>query len=295
MANNKNLKKNLWFFPLGTVGRDMLYQLFTNYILLYVLFTRQLTAAQLMAITVIMVLARIFDAVNDPIMGNIIERTRTKWGKYKPWLLIGILSTSIVVYLAFSVRIQGWAFVVFFAVIYFLYSITYTMHDIAYWGMVPSLGSDGHSRDQFTSRATLFAGIGATIAGILIPMFTTGSMTIGGNAQVAYSTVALAFSILGPIFLLFTIVGVKEDRSYMTEKAPKVSLNKIITTIKNNDQLIWVSIIFLIQQIGLNLILGGIGSTYIYFTFGYEGGLYSTFSTIGVLATAFLMVFYQAI
>ena len=196
MANNKNLKKNLWFFPLGTVGRDMLYQLFTNYILLYVLFTRQLTAAQLMAITVIMVLARIFDAVNDPIMGNIIERTRTKWGKYKPWLLIGILSTSIVVYLAFSVRLQGWAFVVFFAVIYFLYSITYTMHDIAYWGMVPSLGSDGHSRDQFTSRATLFAGIGATIAGILIPMFTTGSMTIGGNAQVAYSTVALAFSIL---------------------------------------------------------------------------------------------------
>ncbi|MDY4067788.1 glycoside-pentoside-hexuronide (GPH):cation symporter [Bullifex sp.] len=295
MANNKYLKKNLWFFPLGTVGRDMLYQLFTNYILLYVLFTRQLTAAQLMAITVIMVLARIFDAVNDPIMGNIIERTRTKWGKYKPWLLIGIITTSIVVYLAFSVRLQGWAFVVFFAVIYFLYSITYTMHDIAYWGMVPSLGSDGHSRDQFTSRATLFAGIGATIAGILIPMFTTGSMTIGGNAQVAYSTVALAFSILGPIFLLFTIVGVKEDRSYMTEKAPKVSLNKIITTIKNNDQLIWVSIIFLIQQIGLNLILGGIGSTYIYFTFGYEGGLYSTFSTIGVLATAFLMVFYPAI
>ena len=57
----------------------------------------------------------------------------------------------------------------------------------------------------------------------------------------------------------------------------------------------WVSIIFLLQQIGLNLILGGLGSTYIYFAFGYEGGLYSTFSTIGVLATAFLMVFYPAI
>src|SRR5574344_2548489 len=139
MTKDKTLNKNLWFFPLGTVGRDMLYQLFTNYILLYVLFTRQLTAAQLMAITVIMVLARIFDAVNDPLMGNIIERTRTKWGKYKPWLLIGIITTSIVVYLAFSVRLQGWAFVVFFGVIYFLYSITYTMHDIAYWGMVPCL------------------------------------------------------------------------------------------------------------------------------------------------------------
>ena len=98
----KTLKKNLWFFPLGTVGRDMLYQLFTNYILLFVLFTHHLTAAQLMAITFIMVVARVFDALNDPIMGNIIESTRTRWGKYKPWLLIGIITTGIVVYLSFN-------------------------------------------------------------------------------------------------------------------------------------------------------------------------------------------------
>ena len=139
---DKNKKRNLWFFPLGTVGRDMLYQLFTNYILLFVLFTHQLTAAQLMAITIIMVASRVFDALNDPIMGNIIECTRTRWGKYKPWLLVGILTTSVVVYMAFSVRLEGWAFVVFFALMYFLYSITYTMHDISYWGMIPSLGSD---------------------------------------------------------------------------------------------------------------------------------------------------------
>ncbi|MBQ0071185.1 MAG: MFS transporter, partial [Spirochaetales bacterium] len=270
----KAKKRNLWVFPTGTVGRDMLYQLFTNYILLYVLFTRQLTASQLMAITVIMVVARVFDALNDPIMGNIIERTRTPWGKFKPWLTVGIATTSIVVYLAFNVRLQGWPFVVFFGVIYFLYSITYTMHDISYWGMIPSLGSDGASRDQFTSRATLFAGVGSTLAGILIPMFTTGSMTIGGNAQTAYGTVALLFCILGPLFLAVSIIWVKDDRSYMTEEAPKVSFKKILSTILGNDQLIWVSIIFLIQQLGLNFILGGLGSTYIYFEFGYEGGLY---------------------
>ena len=80
MNDLQTKKRNLWFYPLGTVGRDAIYQLFTNYLFTYVLFTRELTSAQLAAITGIMVAARVFDAVNDPIMGNIIERTRTKWG-----------------------------------------------------------------------------------------------------------------------------------------------------------------------------------------------------------------------
>ena len=156
----KQQKRNLWFYPLGTVGRDMIYCLFTNFILLYILYTKQLTKAQLAAVTAIMVAARVFDAVNDPIMGNIIERTRTKWGKFKPWLLIGVLSTCVVVYLAFNTNLTGWSFIVFFGIIYFAYSITYTMHDISYWGMVPALSSDADTRNKFTARATRFAGIG---------------------------------------------------------------------------------------------------------------------------------------
>lgn len=301
MNNNQNgispeqTKKNLWFFPLGTLGRDMMYNLFTNFILLYVLFTHQLTAAQLMAITVIMIVARVFDAFNDPIMGNIIERTRTRWGKFKPWMLIGILTTSIVIYLAFNVKLQGWSFVIFFAIIYLCYSITYTMHDISYWGIVPSLGKDSSLRDKFTSRTNLCAGIGGALASMLIPIFTTGTNAIGGNAQTAYGVVALIIAVLGPALMCFTIFGVKEDRSYMNNPAPKVSFKKIINTIKNNDQLLWITIIFLIQQIGNGLIAGGIGSTYVYFAFGYEGGLYTIFNTVGLLATAVLMITYPTI
>ena len=145
--NRKQEKKNLWFYPLGTVGRDMIYSLFTNFILLFILYTKQLTNAQLGAVTGIMIAARVFDAINDPIMGNIIERTRTKWGKFKPWLLIGVLSTCVVVYLAFNTNLTGWNFIVFFGIIYFAYSITYTMHDISYWGMVAALSSDGNMRN----------------------------------------------------------------------------------------------------------------------------------------------------
>ena len=295
MNEEKTLKKNLWMFPLGTVGRDMVYNLVTNFLLTYILFTKGLSAAQLGAITAIMVAARVFDALNDPIMGNIIEMTHTKWGKFKPWLLIGIVLTSGVVSMVFCSDLKGWDFVILFGVFYFAYSIAYTMHDISYWGMVPALSSDASARDQITSRATLFAGIGGTSASILIPMLTTGANAIGGSANVAYKVVAVAISILSPLFLCFTLFGASERREAVKPQKSSGGLKKVFNTLIHNDQLRWIAIIFLIQQVGNGLVIGGVGSTYIYFTYGYEGGLYSLFTTVGMSATAFLMVFYPAI
>lgn len=296
MAHTKRVRKNLIMYPLGTVGRDMVYALFANFLLTFVLITKNLTDAQLAAITAIMVAARVFDALNDPIMGNIIEKTRTKWGKFKPWLLIGGITSSLVVIAAFNNNgINGWSFVIYFGVIYFLYSITYTMNDISYWGMIPALSSNADTRNQFTSRATLFAGIGSTLASVLIPMLTTGSMAIGGNAVTAYGLVAIIICILSPLFAMFTLFGVKENRSDMAKPAPRISLKMIAKTITGNDQLMWIALIFLLHQIGNGLVVGGIGSFYIYFEFGYAGGLYSLFTMLGMSVTAFLMIFYPAI
>ena len=295
MEDQRITKRNLIAFPLGTIGRDMVYNLVTSYLLTFVLFTRHLNPAQLSAITAIMVAARVFDALNDPIMGNIIERTRTKWGKFKPWLAIGILSTSLVIYLTFNVKLEGWAFVWFFGLMYFLYSITYTMHDISYWGMVPALSSDADTRNKFTSRATLFAGIGGMTAAAFIPMFTAGENAIGGNAVTAYGVIALIFAILGPAFLAITIFGVREQRNYNDEPAPPVSFKKIWTTISGNRQLVWIALIFLLQQIGNGIVMSGVGQTYIYVEFGYEGGFFTVFQMVGMAVTGLLMIFYPAI
>ena len=295
MDELKIRKRNLWMFPLGTVGRDMMYNLVANFLLTYILFTKGLSAAQLGAITAIMVAARVFDALNDPIMGNIIEQTRSRWGKFKPWLIVGIVLSCVVVTMVFSTKLVGWDFVILFGVFYFGYSIAYTMHDISYWGMVPALGSDAGDRDQFTSRATLFAGIGGIVASIMIPMLTTGENTIGGNASTAYSVIALVIGILAPLFLCFTLFGVRERRDDTPKKPFSLGLGKVVSTIRGNDQLMWIAVIFLIQQVGNNIAVGGLGSTYIYLTYGYSGGLYSTFNTIGMMATGILMIFYPAI
>ena len=71
------------------MGRDAVYSLINSYLLTFVLFAHSLNGAQVAAVTGIMIAARVFDALNDPVMGNIIERTRSKYGKFKPWLLAG--------------------------------------------------------------------------------------------------------------------------------------------------------------------------------------------------------------
>ena len=295
MGDKERYKKNLIFYPLGTVGRDMTYCLVTSFLLTYIMFTRSLTKPQLAAVTGIMVFARVFDALNDPIMGNIIESTRTRWGKFKPWLFLGVLSTSFVVYFAFSSKLQGWQFIIFFGIIYILYSITYTMSDISYWGMVPALSSDADERNTITARATLFAGIGSVLASVLIPLLTTGKNAWGGSATTGYSRIALAIGILSPLFMIATLAGVRENRTEQSTPPTKVSMKKIIGTVTGNDQLLWMCLIFLFEEVSNMLIPGGMGATYLYFQFGYDGGLYSLFTTVGMAATAILMIFYPNI
>ena len=124
-------RRNLWADPVGTVGRDMAGCMFTNYLLTYVLFTKTLTSVQFACISVIMVAARVFDAFNDPIMGNVVEATRTRWGKFKPWIAIGGVLSVIVFITSFSTTLQGWAYVAAFGLLYFAYRVLFTMNDIA--------------------------------------------------------------------------------------------------------------------------------------------------------------------
>ena len=275
-------------YMLGNVANDFTF-IFAS-LFLTVFYTDVLKIPAALAGTMFLI-ARLVDALTDTAMGRIADRVPSgKGGKFKPWLVIGILSTAVVVYLAFNTNLQGWSFIAFFGVIYFLYSITYTMHDISYWGMVSALSSDPHMRDSLTSRTNLFAGIGGVIASILIPMLTTGSGTLGGSTATAYGRVSLVICILAPLFLCATVFGVRERRDYNTKEVPPVSFKKIWSTITGNPQILWISLVFLLQQIGNGVVMGGLGSTYVYFAFGYEGGLYSLFNTVGLAATALLLI-----
>ena len=129
---NKVDKRNKYCFGLGTVGRDMFYSLESMYLLYFLTEIRQLDDAMLALVGGTLTVLRIVDAFNDPITGVIIDNTHTRWGKFKPWMLIGALLSAVCLLLMFAdLPITGTAYVVVFGLSYVLWDIFYGVNDIA--------------------------------------------------------------------------------------------------------------------------------------------------------------------
>ena len=139
-------------YGLGAVGKDMVYMLSASYILYYY---QDILGVSAFAMGVILLAARVFDAFNDPIMGVVVAKTRTRWGKFRPWLLIGTILNAIMLYLMFSAppALDGGGLVAYAAVTYVLWGVTYTMMDIPYWSMIPAFTEGGKEREGLSTMA----------------------------------------------------------------------------------------------------------------------------------------------
>ncbi|MDR1905404.1 MAG: glycoside-pentoside-hexuronide (GPH):cation symporter [Clostridiales bacterium] len=286
--------RNLWSFSLGGIGRDMAYALFNTYILTFILFTRELTDAQFTAITAIIVVSRIFDAFNDPIMGVIVENTRTRFGRFKPWILIGAVGCAAVIITVFNSTMGGWEFIAFLAVIYLLFSITFTMNDISYWSMIPALSRNERDRNKLTSMTILFSSIGAGIISISVPVFTAGSLTLGGSTISAYKIIAVVTGIMFVACQLMTVSRVKEPVFLDNPDRANLGLKGMFKIIKNNDQTLWIALISLLFNIG-NALFTSVSLMYVYFEFNYDGMLTVIFGVLAAVASVAVNTLYPKI
>lgn len=119
-------KKEMASYGIGAVGKDMVYMFCASYILYYY---QDILGVSAIAMGIILLAARVFDAFNDPIMGVVVAKTRTRWGKFRPWLFIGTLLNAVVLFLIFSAppTLDGGGLVAYAAVTYVLWGVTYTM------------------------------------------------------------------------------------------------------------------------------------------------------------------------
>ena len=278
-------QRNRWAFSLGTVGRDMTYSLFTLYLMVFINYTKSLSDAQFAVIGVIFVVCRIYDALIDPFIGGIVDRTRTRFGKFKPYILAGMIFAAIDFILLFSLPIYGWAFVAFLAAGYVVFSTFYSINDIAYWGMLPALSSETAERHRLVSLSNICGGAGTAMCVALVPMLTAGDRTIGGSAVRAYTVIAVVTAVLFVGFQSITLVWVKEPRAALDEpQAEKLGFKETLQTVIRNDQLLWASVVLLIQCVFGNLCTAGLSMAYVYLVYGYDGVLVPLASAGGVSA-----------
>ena len=137
-------------YGIGAVGKDMVYMLTAAYVLYYF---QDVMGISAIFTGMLLLVARVFDALNDPIMGVIVAKTKTKFGKFRPWLLIGTLLNAVVLYLMFAIPdgLTGSGLLAYASLSYILWGVTYTMMDIPYWSMIPAFTKDGKERESLSA------------------------------------------------------------------------------------------------------------------------------------------------
>lgn len=288
---DKNFHKNKWFFSIGGIGRDMAYSLVANYFFMYVQFGLSLSVGQFATLSILIgVLGRIWDGINDPLMGTIIDSCNFKWGKFKPWIFIGAILTGLLLLLMFNIRpfgsqdIYGWIYVGLMTVIYLLWEAAFTMNDIGYWGAIPSLSRKSKNRDQLTSMVIFFAGIGGGIISILVGFFSPG------NILTTYTFYSIICCVAIVLFQTLVVTTVKEGPRGEEEVQEKVTLAKTFKIIFSNKQLLWISIGYLIYDIGSG-ILGALLYNLYYLEYGYDGAFAIIALLMGVISMVLQLLY----
>lgn len=282
----KNLEnRNKVYFGLGTVGRDMFYAFEANAIMYFLSDVLSLPLWVFAAVTGVLSAMRIFDALNDPITGMVIDNIRSPWGKFKPAILVGGVASVIFYLLLFGNIGTGWSFIIIFGVAYLMWDISYGVNDIAYWTLLPALTTDQKQREKNGAFARICANIGMYIIMVGWQPITTAL----GDTPQAWFAVAVAVSVLYLGFLCFTLFGVKENKS-IVQSEEKTTLKQMWRALAGNDQLMWTTLSMALFMVGYTGTVG-FAIYYMKYIFGDEGMYVVLVGVCGVAQLSTLSVY----
>ncbi len=277
-------------YGVGAVGLDLSYGMFYSYLSIFLTNALGIHPAFLLIITPI---ARLWDGFNDPMMGMIVDRTKTRMGKYRPWILIGAMLNAIVLVLLFNN--PGFAsgsagLYVYAAVLYVFWGMTNTLADIPFWSMVPSFATEEKDRNLVSTIARAFSGLGQGIISIFTPIAVAFFGGVAGSKLDSMTSETLSkgfgkWSIITAvglvIFALISVVSTKENRVVANNE--KFSFKAAITAIKQNDQLLVFMLFAMISNAGFYM-TSGISSYYFTSVLG-DLTLQSKFNLMGTIGS----------
>lgn len=215
MENKKYLTlKERICFTVGAFGRSGIYTLMSMFTLVFFQNGAGLTLSQG---TTIILIGRIFDAVNDPVMGMIVDRTKSKWGKMRPYLLFSPVPIAICTILLFTAPFEHGsnAAFVWALITYILWGVAFTVQDVPFWGLSSVITPLESERTSFISTARLGSTFGGILPALLVPILYQSNM---GYSK-GFFLSAVIFALLG-CGLSILIFFVSKERVPKTDHTP---------------------------------------------------------------------------
>ena len=310
MSNGKNRTLQRIAYACGTFGHDVFYAMIGTYFMIFVtsnLFNSDNPtndAYMIGIVTTIILVLRIAELFVDPFIGNIIDKTKTRWGRFKPWVLGGAVVAAVTLAMLFTdfgglTVSNPTLYLVIFAVVYFIMDIFYSAKDVAIWSMIPAFTESGKERENLTTLARSCAGVGSALITVItmIAVPALGKLFLG-NTEAArevercgFQWFALIIAVLFVIMIGITCLNIKE-KSTVDLNAP--SVKQMFRALVSNDQAMTVVITIVLINCSLY-----ITSNLLIYFFKYDIGgtnwndsyvLFNTFG--GAIQILSMMIFY---
>ena len=230
MEQKKYVQKNeMTAFCVAGLGQGMIYALMSSYISDYYLNVLQLAP---MFVLLLMLLARVWDAINDPLMGMIVDRSNLKSGKMLPfirWALIPIAIVTLLMYL--SPNLDKTQLMIYSAIVYVAWGMIYTVGDVSFWGLPNVMTPDSEERSSVISVSKIFNSIGSAVPEVLFLVIGLAFSAWAGKQETApdplmlqkrkYLIMAIVTVGIGIILYSRACTGVKEHVKMPVRKRQK--------------------------------------------------------------------------
>ena len=281
-------------YAIGNLGQAAFYNALSTYFVTYyaaqTLF-RDYEASEATAvigiITALVFIIRIVEIFIDPLLGNLVDNTTSRFGRFKPWQVIGGVGSSILLFAIFTglfglVNVNKGVFIVVFIIVFVVLDVLYSLRDISYWGMIPALSSSSQERSVYTALGTFTGSVGYNgVTSIVVPVvgFFGAIAGAGSESQEGWTGFGAVIAILGIVTCLAVAIGTREEESLLRDAGDKSNPLEAFQAIVRNDQLLWVSLSYVLYSIA-NVATTG----FMIYLFKFILRLPDSYSMVGIIA-----------
>ncbi|MFP7242521.1 PTS sugar transporter subunit IIA [Pediococcus pentosaceus] len=279
-------------YSFGAFGHDAFYATLSTYFIMFVtshLFDKSSGAQgtkMIAYITMIIAALRFVELAIDPLIGNAIDNTNSRWGHFKPWIVTGGTTGSVVLALLFT-SLGGLntsnpiLYLIVFAILYITMDIFYSFKDVGFWSMIPAISFDSAEREKTATYARVGSNIGQNIVGVVVMpivlMFSTKANSGQGDNR-GWMAFGIIIAAVALISALAVAMGTKENDSELRKNTEKTTFKQVFKVLARNDQLMWLSLTYGIYTAGMAIT----NSLELYY-FTYILGDASKFTLLGSL------------